>query len=55
MEDVNINISKQNLNGAISDFYELMCSSFFAPYTLQPARGTSFSATLIDNIVFNVP
>ena len=55
MEDVNINISKQNLNGAIPNFLELICSSVFAPYTLQPARCTSFSATLIDNVVFKAP
>ena len=39
MGSFNINLSKQNTNCAISDFYyELMCSSFFASYILQPTR-----------------
>lgn len=31
MGDFNINLLKQNINGAISDIYELTCSLYFAP------------------------
>ena len=42
-------------NNAISNFYQIMCSSSFSPYILQPTRITLTSATLIDNIFFNSP
>ena len=39
MGDFSINLSKQNINGAIFDFhYEFMYSSFFTSYILQPTR-----------------
>ena len=39
MGDFSINLSKQNINGAIFDFYyELICLSFFDSYILQPTK-----------------
>ena len=39
MGNVSIDLSKQNINGAITDFYyELMCLSFFVSYILQTTR-----------------
>ena len=37
-EDFNIDLLKQNTNGAISDIYELMCSPLFARVILQPTK-----------------
>ena len=38
---------------AVSKFYDIMSSHFFAPYILQPTRLSKNSRTLIDNISLN--
>ena len=53
MGDFNIDLIKSSTNMSISNFYQIMCSSYFAPYILQPSRVTQNSQTLIDNIFFN--
>ena len=53
MGDFNINLLNTNTNNSISDFFNLMCSNFFAPYVLQPTRITTSLKTLIDNIFLN--
>ena len=51
--DFNINLMKINSESDNSKFYNTMCSYFFTPLVLQPARVTDKSKTLIDNIFFN--
>ena len=53
MGDFNINLLNVETKKAVSNFYDLMCSHFFAPYILQPTRIVDNSKTLIDNIFMN--
>ena len=53
MGDFNIDLLKSSNNTAISNYYQTMCSFYFAPFVLQPTRITNTSSTLIDNIFFN--
>ena len=53
MGDFNLDLIKKDSKSSISDFYNIMCSYFFAPFILQPTRVTETSQTLIDNIFLN--
>ena len=53
MGDFNINLLNVDKKHAISNFYDTLCSHFFAPYILQPTRIANNSKTLIDNIFMN--
>ena len=54
MGDFNINLLNCNSHALIGEFINLLPSYFSQPHILQPTHITSHSATLIDNIFFNV-
>ena len=55
MSNFNIDWMKFQNNNAIAAFYEIMSHYFFAHFILQPARITSQSTSVTDNIFFNGP
>ena len=54
MEDFNSNLLKFEVHPPTDDFVDTIGSYFFQPQILQPTRITDQSATLIDNIFFNI-
>ena len=52
--DFNINLLNYNDHQTTNEFLDSLASNSFLPYLLQPARLTSDSKTLIDNIISNV-
>ena len=53
LEDFNANLLKYDIDTGISNFLDLMYSSFLLPHIVSPALTTEASATLIDNIFTN--
>ena len=53
MGDYNINLLITDTDHNVSDFYDILSLTFFAPYILQPTRLAENSKTLIDNIFLN--
>ena len=53
MGDFNVDLIKYASDTNVGDFYDLLCSHSFRPLILQAMRGTSKTATLIDNIFIN--
>ena len=52
--DFNVNLSSYNEHNQTNEFLDSLASNSFIPLILQPARITSHSNTLIDNIFSNV-
>ena len=53
MGDFNINLLNTDTDHNVSDFYDILSLTFFAPFILQPTRLAENSKTLIDNIFLN--
>ena len=51
--DFNANLLKYDIDTDISNFLDLIYSSFLLPHVASPTRTTAASATLIDNIFTN--
>ena len=52
--DFNVNLLNFNDHNPANEFLDSLVSNSFVPYILQPARLTSHSKTLIDNIFSNI-
>ena len=52
--DFSINLLNYNVHQPTNDFLDSVVSNSVIPYILQPARLTSHSKTLIDNIFSNM-
>ena len=52
--DFNINLLNYNVHQPTNDFVDSLASNHIIPYILRPARLTSLSKTLIDNIFSNI-
>ena len=52
--DFNVNLLNYNDHQPTNEFLDSFASNSFIPYILQPARITSHSKTLIDNIFSNI-
>ena len=52
--DFNINLLNYNVHQPTNDFLDSLASNSIITYILQPARFTSHSKTLIDNIFSNI-
>ena len=52
--DFRINVLNYNVHNPTNEFLDSLASNSFLPYILQPARITSHSKTLIDNISTNI-
>jgi len=54
MGDFNIDLMKIESRPESSNFLDTLGSYFFQPFILQPTRITNHSATLIDNVFFQL-
>ena len=52
--DFNINLLNYNIHQPTNEFLDSLASNSIIPYILQPARLTSHSKTLTDNIFSNI-
>ena len=52
--DYNADLSKYERHSPTNEFLDFLASSMFFPYIIQPARVTSDSKTIIDNIFSNI-
>ena len=52
--DFNVNLLNHNEHNQTNEFLNSLASNSFIPLILQPARRTSHSNTLLDNIFSNV-
>ena len=52
--DYNVDLSKYERHFPTNEFLDFLASSMFLPYIMQPARVTSNSKTIIDNIFSNI-
>ena len=53
MGDFNINLLNADTGHNASDFYDILSSTYFVPYILQPRRLAKNSKNLIDNNFLN--
>jgi hypothetical protein len=51
--DFNLDLLNYESHPKTDEFMNILVTSFFQPYILQPTRITEHTATLIDNIFFN--
>ena len=51
---LNIDLLQYESHNSTNDFFNSMVSHSFLSYILQPTRVTDHSATVIDNIFFNI-
>ena len=54
LEDFNVNLLNYNEHNQTNEFLDSLASSLFIPLILKPARISSNSNTLVDNIFSNV-
>ena len=52
--DFNVDLSKYEQHSPTDEFLDSLASSIFLPYIIQPARVTSNSKTITDNIFSNI-
>ena len=52
--DFNLDLLSYESHPKTDEFMNILATSFFQPYILQPTRISEHTATLIDNIFFNL-